>query len=122
MSIKENIEKAIVAHTEWRSRVTEYVRAHEKIDDGVIETVGNDHVCDFGKWLYGPDTLDYRDIPEYEIICRLHKQFHGTAAAVCMLVNAGDRAGAEEMMNPNGQYPLASNKLILSLKSYSKMF
>lgn len=122
MSARENIENAIAAHNAWRTRVADYVRSHECIEPDVVETIGNDHACDFGKWLFGPETRDYRTMPEYDVICRLHAKFHATAASVCCKVNDGDKGGAEAMMTPHGEYPLASNKLLLALNTFHKMF
>jgi hypothetical protein len=111
------IDKAIAAHTKWKTRLTEAIESGKL--DTPLATVASDHQCDFGRWLYG-NTIDggHKDTTHYEEVKQLHASFHQAAARVAEMATAGKATDARKLMEPSGDFTDRSVKLVRSLLAW----
>lgn len=111
------INKAIGAHGQWKTRL------RQAIDTGTfdtpVETLRADNQCAFGKWLYG-STLTNMDkaSPHYKTVQELHAEFHKMAARVAEQALAGNKGDAERMISTSGEYALISAKLTQAMMNW----
>lgn len=117
--MKEEIKKAIAAHGMWKSRL------QNAMDTGHLEvpvaTIRVDNQCDFGKWLYGTNINPQLKLSDhYKQVKELHAHFHQIAAKVADLILAGKKAEAGKMMDMQGDYTTASEKLTKNMMDWYK--
>ena len=120
MITKEVIDKAILAHGKWKTRLNDFING--KTPDFDITKAGTDNNCDFGKWLYG-DTVDDNDRKSvyYQKIKDLHADFHKTVKEVAELIVIGKKEDAKKMISDvNGSYSRISTQLVLQLVDWEK--
>ena len=112
--IKE-INDAIGAHGLWKMRLRTAINSGA--GDVHSTTARCDDKCAFGKWLYG-ETLDgnTRAGKPYQVIRRLHAEFHQLAGDVLAKVERGDRPGAEHIFT--GAYVEKSERLVRGLTKW----
>lgn len=112
--VKE-INDAIGAHGMWKFRLRTAITSGTA-DVSSVEA-GCDDKCTFGKWIYG-NTLDAqtRAGMPYQVIRRLHADFHRTAGRVLAHVERGEKASAEALFE--GEYVAKSEKLVRGLTKW----
>jgi hypothetical protein len=97
------------------------MRLRTAITSGKCEvTAGDacrDDKCAFGKWIYGPslDSQVKSDVP-YQVIKRLHAEFHRVAGGVLAHVERGNVADAKALMD--GEFAARSEKLVRALTKW----
>ncbi|MFZ2406478.1 MAG: CBS domain-containing protein [Methylobacter sp.] len=107
---------AIETHTQWKTTLKRH------IEEGIIQDikkVGDCHVCDLGRWIYG-DGVRYNRLPSFESMCIAHEHFHRAAAEVVLHSNANNKAKARSLMTSDGDFSQSSSKLIKALMDCSK--
>jgi methyl-accepting chemotaxis protein len=89
-----NFDDAIVAHTEWKMRLSRYVRK----PDGTYTAgeVGRDDKCRLGKWIYGEGRERFGSLPEYSLLLTQHAEFHKKAAEIIQKADSGRTISDEE--------------------------
>ncbi len=117
--MKEAIKKAIAAHGMWKTRL------RNAMDTGRLETpvasIRVDNQCDFGKWLYGTSINPQLKLSEhYKKVKELHASFHQLAAKVAELILSGKKGEAEKMMDMQGEYTTASEKLTKNMMDWHR--
>ncbi len=119
MAIIEALDQAIDAHGAWKLRLQLVIATGEA--DAPVETVRQDSLCAFGKWLYGP-TLSPADKASrhHKTVRRLHAEFHETAARVTKLALDGKKEAAEEMIDLYGQFTQISTRLARAMMEWKK--
>lgn len=116
-AIRDQIKKAMAAHGKWKLRLRTAVgRGSSEFKP---ENVRPDNLCEFGQWLHGSDidATTKQGVP-YQVILRLHREFHETAAKVLTMVEAGRKDEAEALLN--GEYFERSDKLIRALAKWDR--
>jgi len=95
-----DFDGAIQAHTNWKLRLFSYARGKvaEKIDN---QTLRKDNVCALGQWLYG-EGRKYAQDPKFQQLQETHAAFHKCAASIGAMVEAGQAAAAEALLNSPG--------------------
>ena len=88
--------------------------------DVAMDDVGREDLCAFGLWLHGPSFTDADRDGRWEVICRLHSQFHRVAAATLQLARSGRKAEAERAMGAGGAYSRASLRLSTALTGWRR--
>lgn len=106
--VKMNFDEAIVAHAEWKLKLTLYLQGEGKLDPSVIR---QDNQCKLGKWIYS-DGRKYQNETAYEELRRLHADFHRCAACVVESVDQGNKAEAKQQIAPESEYSTVSAKVI----------
>ncbi|OYX48900.1 MAG: hypothetical protein B7Y97_09940 [Sphingomonas sp. 32-66-10] len=106
------VQAAIGAHGAWKLKLSTAVSTGRSDDDPAL--VCRDDLCRFGLWLHGSDIgPDTRHGKPYQVIRRLHAEFHQSAGAVLDLVKRGDQPGARALFE--GEYTERSATLIRAL-------
>ena len=116
-AIRKQIKNAMAAHGKWKLRLRTAVG--RGASEFKPENVRPDNLCEFGQWLHGPeiDAQTKQGVP-YQVILRLHREFHETAANVLSMVEAGRKDEAEEVFS--GEYHQRSDKLIRALAKWDR--
>jgi hypothetical protein len=109
------INDAIGAHGMWKMRLRTAISTGK--GDASSRTVACDDQCDFGKWLYGPSlTPAIKAGVPYQVIRRLHAEFHQSAGQVLRLVEQGNMSAANQAMT--GDFTEKSEKLVRALTKW----
>lgn len=111
------IREAIHAHGTWKLRLSTAIATGKS--DADPYTTKCDNLCAFGQWLYGP-TIDSatRAGKPYQVVKRLHAEFHDTASRVLDLALSGRKQEARMLMDD--EYAQRSDKLIRALTKWRK--
>jgi hypothetical protein len=96
----------------WKARLRQAVRSGTS--DLTVLVAGQDTECGFGCWLHG-EAQSQLPPADYELICRLHADFHREAAAVLDLALAGKRTTAEAAMSARSSFARVSSRLVSEL-------
>jgi len=118
------------AKRKWHAAIVKQIAIQEmwslNLRDAVIksrtgglrpEQVCDDTACSFGMWLASEEAkLAISSHAEFTKIDTLHKDFHAFAAELLRLVTCGDTQRATAMLEPTGQYTLASTTLANALE------
>jgi len=113
-----NLDNAIKAHADWRSKLRLAAQRHEHLD---AEKVSRDDCCELGTWLHGAGKSNYGGKPTFVALIDAHKTFHQEAGKVARAVNQGaDGAQTEKLMESDTGFGKASGtvtRLIVQMKS-----
>jgi methyl-accepting chemotaxis protein len=113
-----NLDNAIKAHADWRSKLRLAAQKHEHLD---AEKVGRDDCCELGIWLHGAGKSKYGGKPTFVALVDAHKSFHQEAGKVARAVNQGaDSAQTEKLLEGDTGFGKASGtvtRLIVQMKS-----
>ncbi len=115
---KKRISDAFDAHNKWKLRLAECVSKEGKCNCS-IEEIGNERVCEFGKWLYSPG-VSKQDDDFYRSVEPLHRDFHKEAAKVLRYAKLRNKQKVEESMGSLGSYTVASHLLFNELLRWEK--
>jgi methyl-accepting chemotaxis protein len=112
-----NLDNAIKAHADWRTKLRAAAQKGEKMD---AATIGRDDCCDLGKWLHGPGKSKCGAKPSFVSLVSAHQGFHIEAGKVAQTINQGNLEAAEQMLGSNTGFSTASSnvtRLIVQLRS-----
>ncbi len=91
--------KAIIVaksdHVLWKKRLTELLLGRLQMQS---TDVADHHSCRFGKWYYDTGRSLYGSFPEFAAIEGPHRRVHETARQVVQLVEAGEKDGAQQLL------------------------
>ena len=94
--LKDQITAAIGAHSLWRNRLQDAIRAGKSDLDAT--KVERDDQCELGKWLHSP--LDEATKgPQYRKVCEQHALFHKEAARVLRVALTGKKDDATKLLD-----------------------
>jgi len=119
MLLEHEIAKAIRSHERWKEKLS------ASIENGTVSAdafdVGNDSICDFGRWLYGSTIPnDARYDSKYTIVQSLHVEFHKCAEKVVYLLSEGRKAEAGVLMSSDGEYTKVSEQLMATMVAWKE--
>jgi methyl-accepting chemotaxis protein len=104
--------KAVAAHSDWKRKLTDYLRKHdEKLDPA---QVGMDNRCPLGEWIRG-DGAKYSKLDEYQTLKKEHALFHTAAADIVRKVNAGQPVGADVALGSSSAFGNHSSAVVLAI-------
>ncbi|WP_342620819.1 methyl-accepting chemotaxis protein [Rhodoferax sp. GW822-FHT02A01] len=110
-----NLDNAIKAHADWRTKLRAAASKHEKLD---AETIARDDCCEMGKWLMGKGSAKFASQPTFVSLVAGHKAFHQEAGKVARAVNQGS-GDVDAMLESGTAFSNASNevtRLVVQLK------
>jgi hypothetical protein len=113
--LADQVQKALVAHGAWKVRLAQAIETGSS--EFLPSTVRKDDQCALGKWLY-VDIDPALKSDEYEMIRRLHAEFHLAAAGVLDMALAGRQAEAQAAMDTAHDFGRASTRLTLALVAW----
>lgn len=109
------INNAIGAHGSWKIKLRTAVNKGKS--EHSVEDVRCDDKCAFGKWLHGTEIdAQTRSGAPFNVIKRLHAEFHVCAADVLKKATTGDIPGASELLD--GDFAARSEKLVRGLRKW----
>jgi hypothetical protein len=113
------IDKAILAHKEWKNRLESAIAmGHSDFKPAIVM---KDNVCEFGKWLYSL-SVDEKSSENYDIVRNLHAEFHKIAGDILQDAISGNIDEAKAKFLFGGTYGIASSKLCAALYDWKKKF
>jgi methyl-accepting chemotaxis protein len=107
-----NFDEAIVAHTNWKMKLTSYI---SKPDHSLkASVVGSPHDCALGKWI-DSEGKKYSTAPEFTALVSGHANFHKAAAAIITKADAGQKVTEEIALGAHSEYASASTAVVKSI-------
>lgn len=112
-----DIDAAIASHEEWKQRLHNLLagQSNEVLEP---EKVREYEHCPLGRWLQGEGRERLGHYPAFEMLVQRHQYFHGQAASVVALSQAGEHEKALQVFH--GGYRHASNQVTLLLKELKR--
>lgn len=109
------IDEAITAHDAMKRTLIFAINLNEL--NRSPEDIGNDHKCPFGHWLHG-HSLDHevKTHKPYQVVNRLHAEFHQVAAQVARLAQQGRKEEAFGLLD--GEFAERSDTLKRALNKW----
>jgi len=115
-SFDDQVQAAIGAHGMWKARLRQAVDSGSS--EFKVDVVRLDDRCDFGRWLYGEARQVHGSDSQFELVRKLHAEFHVEAAKVLGHAMAGNKGQAEASMGIGGQFSRVSSSLIGALAKW----
>jgi hypothetical protein len=106
----EVINKAIEAHTQWKTKLRQCMSDHNKCADPAV--VEKDNLCGLGQWIYS-DGRKLNGEPMFDQLRIDHASFHKCAARIIREIQAGRQNEAEKLMGT--EYGAVASKVITAL-------
>lgn len=108
-----DFDLAIKAHSSWKIKLQNYL---EKPDGSIdVDQLQRDNVCDLGCWLHGPDTLAYKNLPEFQELIKEHKAFHAAAADIVRRKDKGENITEDIALGAKSPFSAHSSRVIVLL-------
>lgn len=119
--ILQTLDLAISAHLLWKHRLRKTVDNIKLLEDvlpvKLVNIIETDSLCEFGRWLHSEAMGEnLRSSSRFLRIVDMHADFHRLAAKVVYLANLEDLPQVNKMLNPEGEFDHASNRLIHELE------
>jgi Chemoreceptor zinc-binding domain len=116
-ALLKEINDAIGAHGMWKMRLRTAINTGAS--DIAPRDAGCDDRCQFGAWLHGPqiDQQTKGGMP-YQVIKRLHADFHRSAGTVLQDAVSGRKDAAEQALT--GEFAEKSEKLVRALNKWKR--
>ena len=111
------IDKAVLAHKEWKTRLEHAIQTGQSEFSPAI--VKGDNSCEFGKWLYGLAASD-KSGSDFKTVRDLHAEFHKIAGEILQQAISGQQEEAMKNLSFGGTYGVASSKLTTALYEWKK--
>lgn len=112
-----NLDDAVKAHAEWKTKFRSAISKHEKLD---ATSIGKDDCCSLGKWLHGDGKSQFGKLASYAELVTKHAVFHVEAGKVARTINAMNLAEAENMINAGTSYARASSEVGVAILHFKK--
>lgn len=109
------IDKALLAHKEWKNRLEHAITTGNS--DFEPKIVVKDNICEFGKWLYSL-SADEKSNENFNIVKNLHAEFHKIAGDILQQAISGNKDEARARFSFGGTYGVASAKLNTALYNW----
>jgi methyl-accepting chemotaxis protein len=116
-SLGINLENAIKAHADWRSKLRLAAQRNEQVD---ADTIARDDCCELGKWLHGVGTSKCGGKPSFAALIDAHKGFHQEAGKVARAINQGHGVEAEGMLDSGTGFADASSTVTRTIVQLRK--
>jgi hypothetical protein len=114
-NIANEIQSAIGAHGKWKFNLKMAINNGKS--DFTVQKVSCDNLCDFGKWLYSDKIDEQTKLGKpYEVVTRLHAEFHQCASQVLKLALNNQKQQAESLLE--GEFTDRSNILVKALNKW----
>ncbi len=103
-----NLDNAIQAHADWRTKLRSAASKNEQLN---ADAIGRDDCCELGKWLHGAGGSKFAGKPNFVALIEAHRAFHIEAGKVARMVNQGQGAQAERMLDSGTPFARASGEV-----------
>ncbi len=103
-----DLDSAIEAHAQWRTKLRTAADNHEHLD---AKTISCDDCCVLGKWLHGAGGNKFGHSPSFVDLIDRHRGFHTAAGKVAQTINRGDYAAAKQMLAGGTDFSRCSSEV-----------
>lgn len=114
---RRSIERSLNTHLIWKIRF-EFAIARSFDIEIPYSTLSAHDLCPFGKWLHGQtptaDGADEAAGEDFDIVSRLHAEFHRVAGKIKECIDVGETSKARELLL--GEFEETSNALISAMR------
>jgi methyl-accepting chemotaxis protein len=107
-----NLDSAIAAHAEWKTKFRGAIQTKAQLDAASISL---DNKCPLGQWLHGDAKAKYTKLADYATCVTKHAEFHRCAGNVAKTINAGKYTDAEAMIGNGTPFTVASTDVGLAI-------
>ena len=108
-----DLDNAIAAHAQWRTRFRTAIRNGDQFD---VAMIAKDNCCALGKWLHGDARTLYAGQTAYGMLITHHAAFHAEAAKVAASINAKQYEEAERLIDPPSGFAAASARVDAAIR------
>lgn len=108
-----DIDVAIGAHQNWKTRLDAYLEGRSS-EDLRPEHICADDRCDLGKWIHSSGAEQLGRFPVFSELRAVHRMFHHQASSVVALHQSGKADEARRLLD--GDYSKTSNRIIRRLQ------
>lgn len=112
-----NLDTAISAHAQWKTKFRTAISAKDTMD---AATIGTDNCCELGKWLYGEGRGLHSSKPAFTALIDKHKAFHIEAGNVARMVNNKNFDQASKMIDFGTPFSSASSAVGVAINGLKK--
>lgn len=112
-----DLDNAISAHSQWKTKFRTAIGKHEQLD---AATIAKDNCCALGQWLYGEASASLGAKDEYKAVLLKHANFHKEAGKVAVAINAKKFQDAEAMLDANTPYSKISSDVCVAIMQLKK--
>ena len=112
-----NLDNAIAAHAEWKTKLRSAIQKKEQLDAAAISS---DNKCPLGQWLHGEAKAKYSTLVSHGSCIAKHAEFHRCAGAVAKTINDAKFAEAEAMLAGGTAYSAASSAVGVAIITLRK--
>jgi methyl-accepting chemotaxis protein len=109
------IDNALTAHGLWKKRLNDAIATGQS--EFIPAIVKTDNACAFGTWLYSLNPSETKGV-DFEIIKKLHANFHKTAGSILELAISGKKEQAKAGMSLGSEFHMLSNSLEKKLRDW----
>ncbi|MCF7988662.1 MAG: CZB domain-containing protein [Methylovulum sp.] len=117
VAIREDLDKALHKHAEWKVKFRSAITHHEKMD---VATISKDNCCEFGKWLYGETKQQLGHLESYTECLAKHAMFHIEAGKVATAINDNRFTDAHAMLSTESGFVSASSAVGVAIMRLKK--
>ncbi|MBK7003511.1 MAG: CZB domain-containing protein [Rhodoferax sp.] len=114
---RRSIERSLNTHLIWKIRF-EFAIGQNFDLEIPSSTLSAHNLCPFGKWLHG-QTLSADEMAggDFEIVSKLHSEFHKLAGKIKELIETDEVSKARELLL--GEFEETSNALVSALRVWA---
>jgi Chemoreceptor zinc-binding domain len=114
-----NLQQVLDAHTAWKGRLIKIIDG-TSLETPEIAVVSRDNACFLGKWIYSEGQALYGHLPEFELVRKIHAEFHCCAGEVLSEHLNGSSKTAEVLLKTKFRKASSRNQLALT-RLFSKV-
>jgi hypothetical protein len=112
---------AIASHVRWKITLVMAARMREPLSDRATHSIAHPDECSIRQWLVSTHTLPIRHTPEYRCVLDRHLEFHRAMQAVARLINSGEYAAAERLLNAPAGFLHASTAVANAIMALGRI-
>lgn len=107
-----DLDQALHAHTDWKIRLRWALTERIPIDEAAVSATDR---CELARCLAGEMSARFGRLGSYAECTHAHRRFHLEAGRIARLINAGEYAEAERLLDPGAAYSAASRDLVRAI-------
>jgi hypothetical protein len=112
---------AIASHVRWKITLLMAARMREPLSARATRSIQHPEECSIHQWLHSRHTLYLRGTPEYLAVLDRHTRFHREMQSIARLINSGDYAAAERLLNAPAAFQKASIAMASALMALDRI-
>jgi aerotaxis receptor len=113
-----DLDQAVAAHLQWKTRLRNAIDRGETLD---ADTICRDDRCPLGQWLHGQGRQRWGHAPEFTTLLERHADFHRTVGAVARQVNAGEKHAAGRALQGGTAFARATQATVMAIKALQRV-